>query len=252
MEMENLLDFSLDVGRELLESGAETSRVEDTLKRIIGHFYKGRSEIFVVMTGFFVSIGTCTAAVRVQRRAINLSRVSDINMMSRDIVDSKISFQAAVERLKAIQHKPPYPLWLKTIAVAVCCGVFTLLQSGGFADGLNSFIVGAALNILLRVLRKYHTADFIVTFTGGVSIAVLTVVMYMAGLGENINVMITGAIMPLVPGLAITNAIRDIIAGDYLSGSARMFDATVVAVALAAGAGSVMYVIGYLSGGKLV
>ena len=45
--------------------------------------------------------------------------------------------------------------------------------------------------------------------------------------------MITGAIMPLVPGLAITNAIRDIIAGDYLSGGARLFDAVVVAIALA-------------------
>ena len=55
--------------------------------------------------------------------------------------------------------------------------------------------------------------------------------------------------MPLVPGLAITNAIRDIIAGDYLSGGARLFDAVVVA--LATGAGSVMYIFGHMTGGVM-
>ena len=57
--------------------------------------------------------------------------------------------------------------------------------------------------------------------------------------------------MPLVPGLAITNAIRDIIAGDYISGGARLFDAVVVAIALAAGAGSVMYIFGHMTGGVM-
>lgn len=50
---------------------------------------------------------------------------------------------------------------------------------------------------------------------------------------------------------AITNAIRDIIAGDYLSGGARLFDAVVVAIALATGAGSVMYIFGHMTGGVM-
>lgn len=252
MELEKLLDFSAEVGKGLLENGAETSRVEDTLTRIIRHFYRGHSEIFVVMTGFFVNIGTYTTTVRVRNRTINLDKVSKINMLSRDIVDGKISFNEAAERFGEIKGQPPYPLWIKTAAVAVCCSFFTLLGSGNLSDSLNSFIVGAVLNVLIWFMRKKHTADFIITFTGGAMIAVLTVLLYAAGLGININAMITGSIMPLVPGLGITNALRDIIAGDYLSGGARMFDAIVVAVALAAGAGAVMYMIGYMSGGKLL
>lgn len=252
MDIEKLLSFSSEVGEGLLECGAETSRVEDTLSRIIGHFYNGHSEIFVVLTGFFVNIGRYTVTVRVRRRSINLDKVSKINMLSRDIVGDKISFEEAWERLKNIRNKSPYPLWLKTAAVAFCCSFFTLLRSGDISDSLNSFIVGAALNALIWLLKKHHVADFIVTFTGGVLIAVFTVLLYAAGLGSNINAMITGAIMPLVPGLAITNALRDIIAGDYISGGARMFDAIVVAVALAAGAGMAMYMFGYMSGGMMV
>ena len=225
MQINELVTFAADVGRGLLESGAETSRVEDTVERIIRHFYDGKSEVLVVMTGLFVTVGDVTKTVRVRRRTINLDKVSKINMMSRDIADDKIDFEEALKRFEYIMAQKPYSLWVKTVAVAFCCGFFTLLFGGNAFDGLNSFVVGAVINVFIWFLRKHHTAEFIITFSGGVVIALLILLFYAIGLGKNINPMITGAIMPLVPGLAITNAIRDIIAGDYLSGGARLFDA---------------------------
>lgn len=251
MEISELLNFSAQVGECLLSSGAETGRVEDTLTRIIGHFYSGHSEIFVVLTGFFVNIGEYTETVRVKKRTINLDQIAKINMLSRDIVEGREDFQSAVKRLDEIKRYKPYPVWIKTPAVAVSCGLFTLLSGGGWADCVNSVMVGAVMNIIVNILRKRNVTNFIVTFSGGAVIAVLTVLIYKAGLGTSINAVITGSIMPLVPGLAITNALRDIIDGDYLSGGARLFDAVVVAAALAAGAGAVMYLFGYMSGGIL-
>ncbi len=251
MEINELLDFAADMGECLLSSGAETSRVEDTLNRIIHHFYSGHSEIFVVLTGFFVNIGAYTETIRVQKRTINLDRIARINNLSRDIVEDRADFESAVKRLDDIKKYKPYPLWVKTLAVAMSCALFTLLSNGVWSDALNSFIVGAIMNTIINVLRSRGVASFIVTFLGGALIAALTVLIYNTGLGVSVNAMITGAIMPLVPGLAITNALRDIIDGDYLSGGARLFDAVVVAVALAAGAGSVMYMVGYMSGGIL-
>ena len=251
MQINELVTFTADVGRGLLESGAETSRVEDTVERIIRHFYDGKSEVLVVMTGLFVTVGDVTKTVRVRRRTINLDKVSKINMMSRDIADDKIDFEEALKRFEYVMAQKPYPLWVKTVAVAFCCGFFTLLFGGNAFDGLNSFVVGAVINVFIWFLRKHHTAEFIITFSGGVVIALLILLFYAIGLGKNVNPMITGAIMPLVPGLAITNAIRDIIAGDYLSGGARLFDAVVVAIALATGAGSVMYIFGHMTGGVM-
>jgi uncharacterized membrane protein YjjB (DUF3815 family) len=51
------------------------------------------------------------------------------------------------------------------------------------------------------------------------------------------DVMIISSIMSLVPGVAFTTSIRDILNGDYASGSARMLEAIVVALAIAAGVG---------------
>ena len=251
MEINELLDFTLDIGECLLSSGAETGRVEDTLTRIIRHFYRGHSEIFVVLTGFFVNIGAYTETVRVHKRTINLDRIARINKLSSDIVEDKADFESAVKRLEEIKQSKPYPMWIKTPAVAVSCGFFTLLSAGGPADAMNSFIVGAVMNVIINMLKNRGVTNFIVTFLGGAVIAFLTALIYYAGLGTSINAMITGAIIPLVPGLAITNALRDIMDGDYLSGGARLFDAVVVAVALAAGAGAVMYMFGYMAGGIL-
>lgn len=46
--------------------------------------------------------------------------------------------------------------------------------------------------------------------------------------------------MLLVPGIIITNAVRDIIAGDYLAGITRGSEAFLIAVAIAVGTGVVI------------
>ena len=71
------------------------------------------------------------------------------------------------------------------------------------------------------------------------------------GLGDSTDMSIIGSIMPLVPGVAFTNAVRDIIFGEYISGTTRMIDAVLVAVCVATGVGIglgiIFYAIGALS-----
>ena len=65
----------------------------------------------------------------------------------------------------------------------------------------------------------------------------------------DVDILIISSIMLLVPGLAITNAIRDTVSGDYLSGVARATEAFLVAIAIAAGIGVVLSMSIGLSGG---
>lgn len=54
-------------------------------------------------------------------------------------------------------------------------------------------------------------------------------------LAGNIDNIIIGAVMPLVPGVAITNSFRDILAGHLLSGTARATEAIFVAGSIGIG-----------------
>ena len=47
-------------------------------------------------------------------------------------------------------------------------------------------------------------------------------------LGQHLDPIIIGSIMPLVPGVAITNAIRDTIQGDLVAGNSRATEAFLI------------------------
>ena len=68
----------------------------------------------------------------------------------------------------------------------------------------------------------------------------------------SVDKLISGAIMPLVPGIAFTNAIRDIADSDILSGTVRMVDAVLVFVYIAVGAGTVLSIYNSLMGGMFL
>jgi len=54
-------------------------------------------------------------------------------------------------------------------------------------------------------------------------------------LGTNADDIIIGSVMPLVPGVPLTNAVRDILAGDLVSGIARGMEALMSAIAIGSG-----------------
>lgn len=59
---------------------------------------------------------------------------------------------------------------------------------------------------------------------------------------------IVGSIMPLLPGVALTNGIRDFISGDLISGVSRVSEALLTAIAIAVGIGSALKLLIMLGG----
>ena len=74
----------------------------------------------------------------------------------------------------------------------------------------------------------------------GVGSGCFCVLLYGAGLGHHLDMMIIGSIIPLVPGVAFTNGIRDIADEDYIAGSVRLLDVLLVTFCIAFGVGTVM------------
>ncbi len=69
--------------------------------------------------------------------------------------------------------------------------------------------------------------------------------------GLNSDTIIVSAVMPLVPGVTFTTAIRDTLNGDYAAGSARILEAIVVGLAVAFGVGAGLLVVRSMEGGLL-
>jgi len=125
---------------------------------------------------------------------------------------------------------------------------FTFLFKGTINDFLCAFFIGFLIKITTLFSKKIQLNDFFINIIGGSIGALFGYSLKALGLGDNMDTIIISSIMLLVPGMIVTNAIRDIIAGDLVSGTSRLMEAFFIAVAIAAGTGLTFKLI-FLFGG---
>ena len=234
-----LIDTAALAGTIMLESGAEIYRVEETINYILKTSGLKTSEAFVVSTGIMISlddpsIDALTVIRRVNKGATNLNVIAQVNDISRKFYMRIISLEEAFSQLKHLK-KSQYPWWLKDICTVFFVAFFAGMYGGDFKDMAATAIVGIFLAAWLHIGKKIALNPLINDLVASIVISVIAFVMVHVGIGSHIDRIIIGSIMVLVPGAAITNAIRDTLHGDYASGNANILQAFTEAAMIALG-----------------
>ena len=125
----------------------------------------------------------------------------------------------------------------RAAAAAAGAGFFALLFGGAWNDALVAASVGALISRFPLAMGGRRMPDFFTNLVAGAAATLLCLAAGRAGLASNEDATAIGVLMLLVPGVAVTNAIRDTIAGDLVAGVARGADALMSAAAISAGAG---------------
>lgn len=94
MDYKLLLDTAVMAGEILLESGAETWRVEDTMLRMLRMSGLKTADVLALTTGFVVTLDdpamdSMTVMRSVESRATDLNRIHAVNQLSRDFCRRK-------------------------------------------------------------------------------------------------------------------------------------------------------------------
>jgi len=257
MEIDDIIHVATEAGKIILENGGETYRVEQTITMICNSYGIKHTESFVTPTGIMVSITnnenkTISLVRRINTRTVNLRKVAMINNLSRLIAEKPLSMEDMIKEIDYINHIPPYSRKITTFFAASSSGFFTLLFGGNYKDFFIAFIIGALINYLSVYLDKLEVNGFLKNMLGGALAATVALTAASLGLVGNMDTIIIGSIMILVPGISITNAIRDTIAGDLVSGVSRSIEALFVAIAIAAGTSIVFKIWSLLFGGGLI
>lgn len=244
MNVNKLLHLSTYAGVIMLQSGAEIYRVEETICRICEAYEIDEANSFVTPTGIMVSVcyndQTYSLVKRVTIRGVDLHKIDRINDLSRRIAREKPSFDEIKTELNAINNTERYSLLSTLFFSGVAAGFFSILFGGTLHDLIASFFIGIFIKYLSMIFTKMSLNDFFINTICAATSAIFAIIFLHLGFIKNIDETIIGAIMLLVPGLAITNAIRDTIAGDYLGGLIKASEAFLVAIAIAVGTGSVI------------
>ena len=111
--------------------------------------------------------------------------------------------------------------WRDSLGAGLCCLAVWFL---------NWFFKRGALQ------RLFHA--FLVSFIAGA----LSYLMILLGLGEHPGQVMMAVIMVLIPGIAITNAMREVLISDTISGILRLVESLLIASAVAFGFALAMFV----------
>lgn len=247
--VEEASNICLEVGRLMLSNGAETYRVEDTMFRIGKSMGLNNLDIFVVPTAIIMTITdandkTHTEIIRVTERDTNLEIVMRANDLSRRLSNQPMSYnEARVELYRIRLENNEFKPWLVNIATAFMTGSFTLLFGGGIIDFLPAAIAGCVGRILHEYLSEETDVSFFAEMIASIFIALIAFIFVQLGLGASIDSIILGSVMPLVPGVAITNGLRDLMAGHLLSGISVLAKAFLTAAAIGIGIAVVLILI---------
>ena len=117
MNPEQLISCALDIGEQMLISGAEISRVETTIELICSAYGCRRTDVFTITSSIVVSIvsreGThISQSRRITGSRTDLTRLDKLNSLSRYICKHTPEYSYVEEQLQAICSAKPYPLWL--------------------------------------------------------------------------------------------------------------------------------------------
>lgn len=242
-------------GEIMLISGAEIARIEGTIHYILGCCHEREAQTMVFSTGIFVSLDSpkgepLTLVRRVEARATNLNKIYRVNEVSRKLCGGEITPRQAYSQLEEIKNSTQYRKELKAVSYVFIAAFFCVVLGGRPIDCLGASVIGGILGLVVYGISGFGLNDFCVNGLGAFTIGLTALSMDQWLLpSANSDIVIISAIMPLLPGVIFTTAVRDTLNGDYSSGAARMLEATVTALAVAAGVGAGMALFHQIIGG---
>ena len=229
-------------GKIMLVSGAETHRVEDTMNRIAIANGVANPQSYATPTGlnFSVDVASTTNSLRISKRSTNLHKIAEVNNVSRNIADGKMTMPEAFHKLQMIDREhATYPAWIHILTAAVASGCFMMMFGGTGFDFLPTSIAGALGFTGMLAFERLIEIRFLAEFFGAFVIGASAFLFVSLGIGNMMDMIIIGAVMPLVPGLPITNAIRELMSGHLLSGISKGVEALLTAFAIGAGVAAI-------------
>lgn len=247
--IDKVLATSLLAGEIMLENGSEMYRVEDTMMRIVEKGTHQESGVFSTPTGIFVGISGKNHVQfhTIKQRTFNLEKVSLVNEASRQYTSGQITLHELYDELNKVKFETKsYPIWVQLLGAFVVSAGLMIIFSGKYdwADLPIGGLVGMFGYAVFLVMQEITNIRFISEFIAAISLTVLAyLIVRVFGIGNNLDYIIIGGIMPLVPGVPLTNAFRDLLAGHLVSGVTRLTEALLSAAAIGAG---VAVVIRYL------
>lgn len=230
----------LNIGESLLADGAEVNRVEDTLTRMGKAYGAEKMNVFVITSSIIVTMILRNGEKVTQTRRIlnscgnDFTRLEALNALSRAYCANPFSTQEVAAKVQEITQDTPSKQLLY-LGCSLAAGGYAVFFGGNLLDGILAALCGLLIYFMQDKLSPI--CPNLVTYNVLCSFCIGCIICSIARLSPllHIDKIMIGDIMLLIPGIAMTNSLKDILVGDTIFGIMRLIETCLWASALACG-----------------
>jgi uncharacterized membrane protein YjjP (DUF1212 family) len=238
--LRDVIDLSLWAGQLLLQHGAESARIEETIHRLGTGLGADWMDILVSPNAIVATTISGdefrTKIRRIVAIGVNMQIIAEINDLSRKVSEGKLDrFQVRLE-MERIDHLPQqYNRWVVVAMVGLACASFSRMLGGDWpVFGVTLVASSAAMWVRQELTRRYFNSLLVVVGTAFVAGVIASTASIMKW-GAQPQTAMAASVLLLVPGVALINCADDFIEGHLVVGTVRGITGGLVSLGIALG-----------------
>lgn len=238
--MRKTLGLIMDIGEEMLTSGAEVHRVEESINLMCTALGAKRVEVFIITSSMVVTIfdeqeNSYTQTRRITSITTDFEKLHKLSELSRNICNKSLTIEEIKDEFNLALKRKTYNFFFETLCYAGIAAAFTIFFGGNLAEMIVSFFIGVFVSFGNYISNIAVGNKIFSKFFCSMLETLLAYICLKLGLIPRVDYVIIGNVMTLIPGIGLTNALRDLFSGDSIAGLLRTIEAVLVALAIAAG-----------------
>lgn len=240
-ETHEMLSSILEILKMLTEAGAEIYRVEESAVRIFEAYGAKNVDVYATTSNIIVSLEMGDSVIKTHTRRVgkistDIEQIHRLNSLIRKITAEAPDLECIRAEIEGVKNTPRYSSPVNILFYGVIAGAFYFFFGGrSWIEFLFSLMIGLVTGVLNKITADLNINKFFVKFMCSLSASILTFTLMKLGLITHDKFIITANIMTLIPGIGLTNALRDLFVGDSISGVLRFIEAALLALAIASG-----------------
>lgn len=239
-ELTDIIDLCLWAGQMLLQHGANSLRVEESVHRLGTGLGCDWLDIVVRTESLTITVTSGedfrTKTRRVVRLGIDMARITALNDLSRRVAEGRLDrFQTRTVLTQIDQQRGMYNRWLVVGMVGLACAAFSRLFGGDWPVFGVTFVAAAvAMFIRQELMRRQLNPFLMVTACAFVAGLIASSAAWLR-LSQHPQIAMSAAVLLLAPGVPLINAAHDLIRGYMSNGVTRGVTGLLISLAIAVG-----------------
>ena len=252
----SLLGMILDLGKEMLVSGAEVWRVEEILHDICEAYCFKQADLWIISSCLHATVTTWDGRMYTQIRSVDgrkydLDKLDSLYSLAHDICEKPTGINSVRERLDEIMGRPGIPPRISLLAMILAAAGFTVFFSGGITDALVAAMIATVIYYMGKKLRRNVPNLLAYNAMASFALEAIALTVFAGAIADNTAAITTAGIFLLISGLGITNGIGDFLHGNTLSGLSETSNALLGAGGIAIGISLAMFIYNVFRPGQI-